>query len=139
VIKAANAFKDKTSAPNQLWQTGFTYLKVIGWGWFYLSTVLDDFSRYIVAWKLCASMRAQELEEQRKPQPVQTPYAIGSHRLATYDAQGPQTDGEGTFAGVRGNDGVAPKAVLPVDPRRPAAGMDLTMGPLSANSPSLST
>ena len=52
VIKAADAFKDKTTAPNQLWQTDFTYLKVIGWGWFYLSTVLDDFSRYIVAWKL---------------------------------------------------------------------------------------
>ena len=51
VIKAADAFKDKTTAPNQLWQTDFTYLKVIGWGWFYLSTVLDDFSRYIVAWK----------------------------------------------------------------------------------------
>ena len=47
VIKAADAFKDKTIAPNQLWQTDFTYLKVIGWGWFYLSTVLDDFSRYI--------------------------------------------------------------------------------------------
>jgi transposase InsO family protein len=27
-------------------------LKVIGWGWFYLSTVLDDFSRYIIAWAL---------------------------------------------------------------------------------------
>src|SRR5215469_7755309 len=61
VIKAADAFKDKTTAPNQLWQTDFTYLKVIGWGWFYLSTVLDDFSRYIVAWKLCTSMRAEDV------------------------------------------------------------------------------
>ena len=42
VIKAADSFKDKTTAPNQLWQTDFTYLKVIGWGWFYLSSVLDD-------------------------------------------------------------------------------------------------
>ena len=61
VIKAADAFKDKTTAPHQLWQTDFTYLKVIGWGWFYLSTVLDDFSRYIVAWKLCANMKAEDV------------------------------------------------------------------------------
>ncbi len=54
VIKAADEFKDKTTAINQLWQTDFTYLKITGWGWYYLSTVLDDFSRYIVAWKLCA-------------------------------------------------------------------------------------
>jgi putative transposase len=52
LMKAADTFAQPTTAPNQLWQTDFTYLRVIGWGWFYLSTVLDDFSRYILAWKL---------------------------------------------------------------------------------------
>jgi transposase InsO family protein len=63
IIKAADEFKDKTTAPNQLWQTDFTYLKVTGWGWYYLSTVLDDFSRYIVAWKLCNTMQASDVTE----------------------------------------------------------------------------
>ena len=61
VVKAADEFRDKTTAPNQLWQTDFTYLKVIGWGWFYLSSVLDDFSRYIIAWKLCTTMKAEDV------------------------------------------------------------------------------
>jgi putative transposase len=63
VIKAAKEFKDKTTAPNQLWQTDFTYFKVIGWGWFYLSTILDDFSRYIIAWKLCTTMKAEDVTD----------------------------------------------------------------------------
>lgn len=57
VIKANDELKDKTTRPNEMWQTDFTYLKVIGWGWFYLSTILDDFSRYIIAWKLCTSIK----------------------------------------------------------------------------------
>lgn len=63
VIKAADEFHTKTTAPNQLWQTDFTYFKIIGWGWYYLSTILDDFSRYIIAWKLCVTMRAQDVTE----------------------------------------------------------------------------
>jgi len=63
VIKAANEFKDKTTAINQLWQTDFTYLKVIGWGWLYLSTILDDYSRYIIAWKLCTTMKAGDVTD----------------------------------------------------------------------------
>jgi putative transposase len=63
VIKAADEFKDKTRAPNQLWQTDFTYLKVIGWGWYYLSTILDDYSRFIIAWKLCTTMRADDVTD----------------------------------------------------------------------------
>ena len=61
VMKAANEFKDKTTRPNELWQTDFTYLKVLGWGWFYLSTILDDYSRYIIAWKLCTTMKAGDV------------------------------------------------------------------------------
>ena len=63
VIKAANEFKDKTTGINQLWQTDFTYLKIIGWGWFYLSTILDDYSRYIISWKLCTNMRTQDVTD----------------------------------------------------------------------------
>ena len=63
VIKAADEFRDKTMRPNEMWQTDFTYFKIIGWGWVYLSTVLDDFSRYIIAWKLCTTMRAQDVTE----------------------------------------------------------------------------
>ena len=63
VLSAADEFKEKTTRPNQLWQTDFTYLKVIGWGWFYLSTILDDHSRYIIAWKLCTTMKVGDVTD----------------------------------------------------------------------------
>ncbi|WP_156178093.1 IS3 family transposase [Puniceibacterium sp. IMCC21224] len=63
VIKAADEFTDKTTAIHQLWQTDFTYFKIIGWGWYYLSTILDDYSRYIIAWKLCTNMRAEDVTD----------------------------------------------------------------------------
>ena len=63
VMKAANTFKDKTTAPNEMWQTDFTYFKIIGWGWVYLSTILDDFSRYVIAWKLCTTMKAEDVTD----------------------------------------------------------------------------
>jgi transposase-like protein len=47
VMAAADEFRHKTRRVHELWQTDFTYLKVTGWGWYYLSTILDDFSRYI--------------------------------------------------------------------------------------------
>ncbi len=61
VMQAADKFSHPTTRVNQLWQTDFTYLKVIGWGWYYLSTVLDDYSRFIVSWRLCTGMAASDV------------------------------------------------------------------------------
>jgi transposase InsO family protein len=39
------------------------HLKVLGWGWFYLSSNLDDYSLYIISWKLCSNMRAEDVTD----------------------------------------------------------------------------
>ena len=63
VISAADEFRHKTRRVHQMWQTDFTYFKITGWGWYYLSTVLDDFSRYIISWSLRRSMCAVDVTE----------------------------------------------------------------------------
>lgn len=60
VLSAANEFKKKTTYVNEMWQTDFTYFKIIGWGNYYLCTVLDDYSRFIIAWDLCVNMKADD-------------------------------------------------------------------------------
>lgn len=62
VVSAADKFKNPTTRVDEMWQTDFTYLFVRNWGWYYLSTVMDDYSRYIIAWKLCKSMKAKDVE-----------------------------------------------------------------------------
>jgi putative transposase len=63
VLSAGKVFPHPTHRPNELWQTDFTYLHVVSWGWYYLSTVLDDYSRYILAWTLRTSMAATDVME----------------------------------------------------------------------------
>lgn len=62
LIQARDRFHTPTQRIHELWQTDFTYFKVMGWGWMYLSTVLDDYSRYIISWKLTSSMTAGDVK-----------------------------------------------------------------------------
>jgi len=62
VLAAADEFTNKTQRVNEMWQTDFTYFKIIAWGWYYLSTVLDDYSRYIISWELCANMTTEDVK-----------------------------------------------------------------------------
>lgn len=60
VVSAKDKFDHPTTRVNELWQIDFTQLKVVRWGWYYLCTVLDDHSRYIVAWRLAPTMTSDD-------------------------------------------------------------------------------
>lgn len=63
LLQAHDKFPHPTRQVNELWQTDFTQFKVVGWGYYYLSTVLDDFSRYILAWKLTTGMAHTDVQD----------------------------------------------------------------------------
>ncbi len=56
-------YHTKTTQPHQLWATDASYFRVVGWGYYYLVTVMDDYSRFILAWKLQRDMSANSLIE----------------------------------------------------------------------------
>jgi RNA-directed DNA polymerase len=60
-FKAGKEYHRKTKKPNELWATDCAHLKMIDWGWYYLVTVMDDFSRFILAWELKSDMAASSL------------------------------------------------------------------------------
>jgi len=55
-LPAAKEFHTKTTRPNEMWATDFTYVKVIGWGWYYVGGILDDFSRYLICYEVKRNM-----------------------------------------------------------------------------------
>ena len=53
----------KTTRINEQWQSDASCFFVIGWGWYYLISVLDDSSRFILAWDLRLDMTAESISE----------------------------------------------------------------------------
>ena len=62
-LMAAKEYHTKTNRPHQMWATDASYFRVVGWGYYYLVTVMDDYSRFILAWKLQKDMSANSLIE----------------------------------------------------------------------------
>jgi len=62
-LVAGKEYHTKTTRPHQMWATDASYFKVVGWGYYYLVTVMDDYSRFILAWKLQKDMSANSLIE----------------------------------------------------------------------------
>ena len=66
VITAKEKFENPTKRVNEMWQTDFTHFLVLDWGWYYLSTVMDDYSRYILSYTLSRTMKAEDAESDSK-------------------------------------------------------------------------
>jgi putative transposase len=62
-LVAGKEYHTRTTRPHQMWATDASYFRVVGWGYYYLVTVMDDYSRFILAWKLQRNMTADSLIE----------------------------------------------------------------------------
>jgi len=51
-LLAGKEYQRKASGPHQMWATDASYFRVVGRGYYYMVTVMDDYSRSIMAWKL---------------------------------------------------------------------------------------
>jgi len=62
-LTVAKEYHTKTTRPHQMWATDASYFRVVGWGYYYLVTVMDDYSRFILSWKLQKDMSSNSLIE----------------------------------------------------------------------------
>ena len=62
-LRAGKEYRHKTTGAHQLWATDASYFRVVGWGYYYLVTVMDDYTRFILAHKLQRDMTADSLTE----------------------------------------------------------------------------
>jgi putative transposase len=62
-LPAGKEYRIKTMRPNQQWQSDASYFFVVGWGWYYLISVLDDYSRMVLAWELTTDMTSASISE----------------------------------------------------------------------------
>ena len=51
-MAAGKEFDTKATRPHQMWVSDASHFRVSGWGFYYLVIVMDDFSRFIIAWRL---------------------------------------------------------------------------------------
>ena len=62
-LAAGKEYHRKTTGPHQMWATDASYFRVVGWGYYYLVTVMDDYSRFILAHILQRDMTADSFIE----------------------------------------------------------------------------
>lgn len=80
IHQTAKLFELLPHGPNDLWQTDVTYIHIPGYGWWYAVTVIDYYSRYLLACHLTSSYSA-----------IETAYAVKLARAEAERIHGPLT------------------------------------------------
>ncbi len=62
-VKAGPEFTHKTRRGHELWQTDLTYFFIPGWGWYYVGGLLDDYSRYLINYRVVRDMTGPTLTD----------------------------------------------------------------------------
>ena len=62
-LAAGKEYHRKTTGPHQMWATDASYFRVVGWGYYYMVTVMDDYSRFILAHRLQRDMTSDSFIE----------------------------------------------------------------------------
>lgn len=108
--QAAKLFELLPSRPNALWQADVTYIHIPGAGWWYAVTVIDYYSRYLLALHLTASYSAREVnvaidraraEAERIHGPLTAPPFLVTDNGSSFMARAFRKHIDGKFAHVR--------------------------------------
>ena len=87
-LLAGKEYQRKTSGPHQMWATDASYFPVVSWGYYYMVTVMDDYSRSILAWKLQLDMTSDSLIQVVQAGPQWEAFAL----VFTTSTGGPLSD-----------------------------------------------
>ncbi len=110
LYQAARLFELLPQGPNELWQSDVTYIHIPGYGWWYAVTVIDYYSRYLLACHFTASYSARDVtvaldaarrEAERLHGPLtQTPFLVTDNG-SSFIARAFRQHIDGQYAHVR--------------------------------------
>jgi transposase-like protein len=63
IIKGRERLTTLSNKVNEIWTTEFIFIKLIGWGYYYLSVLFDDYSKYAINWKLFTVLSKNDTEQ----------------------------------------------------------------------------
>lgn len=110
LYQASKLYELLPSGPNELWQMDVTYVHIPGYGWWYAVTVIDYYSRYLLACRLtfsyCASeviaaLKEAKAEAERLHGPIGKPPFLVTDNGSSFIARRFGEYVDGLFAHVR--------------------------------------